>query len=131
MSMFEREAQGLEQGLEQDLEKVDAVEGEIREFVRRDVVGRRPAPQEPDGRAVADNISSLLARVSVSSVQEIDRLISDLQGLRERLAAEAERVQREIVEYASLSQAAMLSTKIISESLNHWKKVPDAPRLGE
>jgi hypothetical protein len=107
------------------------VEGEIREFVRRDVVGRRPAPQEPDGRAVADNISSLLARVSVSSVQEIDRLISDLQGLRERLAAEAERVQREIVEYASLSQAAMQSTKIISESLNHWKKVPDAPRLGE
>jgi hypothetical protein len=80
---------------------------------------------------VADNISSLLARVSVSSVQEIDRLISDLQGLRERLAAEAERVQREIVEYASLSQAAMQSTKIISESLNHWKKVPDAPRLGE
>jgi len=131
MSMFEREAQGLDQGLEQDLEKVDAVEGEIREFVRRDVVGRRPPQQEPDGRAVADNISSLLARVSVSSVHEIDRLISDLQGLRERLAAEAERVQREIVEYASLSQAAMQSTKIISESLNHWKKVPDAPRLGE
>ena len=124
MSMFTRETND-------DLEKVEAVEGEIREFVRRDVVARRPVTQEPDGRAVADNISSLLARVSVSSVQEIDRLIADLKGLRERLAAEAERVQREIVEYASLSQAAMQSTKIISESLNHWKKVPDAPRLGE
>jgi hypothetical protein len=51
--------------------------------------------------------------------------------LRDRLHIEGERVQREIVEYASLSQAAMQSTKIISESLNHWKKVPDAPNLDD
>ena len=38
-------------------------------------------------------------------------------------------VQREIVEYATLSQAALQSTKIIAESLTGWKKVPDAPSL--
>ena len=45
------------------------------------------------------------------------------------LHTEGARVQREIVEYATLSQAAMQSTKIIAESLTHWKKVPDAPSM--
>ena len=104
------------------------VEGEIREFVRRDVATLRRQP-ESDSEMVASNISSLLQRVSGTSVQEIDKLIGELQTLREMLATEGARVQREIVEYATLSQAAMQSTKIIAESLTHWKKVPDAPSL--
>jgi hypothetical protein len=40
-------------------------------------------------------------------------------------------VRRDIVEYATLSQAAMQSTRIIAESLTHWKKVPDAPSISE
>jgi hypothetical protein len=104
------------------------VEGEIREFVRRDVATLRRQP-ESDSEMVASNISSLLQRVSGTSVQEIDKLISELQTLREMLANEGARVQREIVEYATLSQAAMQSTKIIAESLGQWKKVPDAPSM--
>ena len=106
------------------------VEGEIREFVRRDTAALR-RPPESDGQVVAGNISSLLQRVSGSSVQEIDRLIADLQTLRDRLQLEGERVRRDIVEYATLSQAAMQSTRIIAESLTHWKKVPDAPSISE
>jgi hypothetical protein len=64
-------------------------------------------------------------------VHEIDRLIEELQMLRERLHLEGERVHRNIVEYATLSQAAMQSTKIIAESLTLWKKVPDAPSISE
>src|SRR5260370_3995181 len=122
MSIFKREITGLEQ--------VEAVEGEIREFVRRDVAGLRQYP-ENDGKVVADTISSLLQRVSTSSVQEIDRLISELKTLRERLHKEGERVQREIVEYASLSRAAMQSTKVIAESLSNWKRVPEGPSVDE
>jgi hypothetical protein len=105
-----------------------AVEGEIREFVRRDVATLRRQP-ESDSEMVATNIGSLLQRVAGTSVQEIDKLIGELQTLREMLANEGARVQREIVEYATLSQAAMQSTKIIAESLTHWKKVPDAPSM--
>src|SRR5215475_2736415 len=92
-----------------DLEKAveSAVEGEIREFVRRDVATLRRQP-ESDSEMVASNISSLLQRVAGTSVQEIDKLIGELQ---------------------TLSQAAMQSTKIIAESLTHWKKVPDAPSI--
>ena len=107
-----------------------AVEGEIREFVRRDVATLRRQP-ESDSEMVASNIGSLLQRVAGTSVQEIDKLIGELQTLREMLATEGARVQREIVEYATLSQAAMQSTKIIAESLTHWKKVPDAPSMRE
>jgi hypothetical protein len=33
------------------------------------------------------------------------------------------------VEFATLSQAAMQSTKVISDSLTTWKRVPDAPSM--
>jgi hypothetical protein len=105
------------------------VEGEIREFVRRDVASSLRRPPESESEMVASNINSLLQRVAGTSVQEIDKLITELQTLRDMLHNEAARVQREIVEYATLSQAAMQSTKIIAESLTHWKKVPDAPSL--
>jgi hypothetical protein len=104
------------------------VDGEIREFVRRDVATLRRHP-ENDSEMVASNINSLLQRVAGTSIQEIDKLIAELQTLRERLSSEAARVQREIVEYATLSQAAMQSTKIIAESISSWKKVPDAPSM--
>ena len=98
----------------------NGVEGEIREFVRRDGQALRRAP-ENDSELVAHNISTLLERVAGTSVQEVDRLIGELQQLRELLQQEGARVQREITEYAHLSQSAMQSTKIIAESLSHWK----------
>ena len=89
---------------------------------------------------VANNISTLLQRVAGSSVQEIDRLMTELHTLRELLQSEGARVQREITEYAHLSQSAMQSTKVITESLAKWKgegasrvrpkrarSVPDSP----
>jgi hypothetical protein len=106
--------------IEQDQPRDNGVEGEIREFVRRDGQALRRAP-ENDSEVVAHNISTLLQRVAGTSVQEIDRLIIELQQLRELLQQEGARVQREITEYAHLSQSAMQSTKIIAESLASWK----------
>jgi hypothetical protein len=97
------------------------VEGEIREFVRRDGASLRRGPEQ-DSELVANNISKLLQRVAGTSVQEIDRLISELQTLRELLNSQGARVQREIAEYAQLSQSAMQSTKIFGDSLSQWKK---------
>ena len=96
------------------------MEGEIREFIRRDGANLRRAPDN-DSELVAGNISTLLQRVAGSSVQEIDRLIAELQTLRNLLHSESTRVQREITEFAHLSQSAMQSTRIIAESLASWK----------
>lgn len=96
-------------------------EGEIREFIRRDVAHvRRPAAEGNSDTAV-NNINSLLDRVSSSSVSEIDSLIVDLRNVRDFLQNEGERVQREITTYAQLSQVAMTSVKIIAESMTQWK----------
>ena len=103
------------------------MEGEIREFVRRDVA--TSLRRQPESEMVASNINSLLQRAAGTSVQEIDKLITELETLRDMLHSEAARVQREIVEYATLTQGALQSTKIIAESLTQWKKVPDARRL--
>ena len=107
------------------------LEGEIREFVSRDVVsnvGRRP---ENESELVASNINSVLQRVTATSVQEIDALISELESSRDMLHSEAARVQQEIVQYSTLIQGALHSTKIIAESLTQWKKVPDAQTLSD
>jgi hypothetical protein len=48
----------------------------------------------------------VLQRATGTSVQEIEKLITELQTLRDMLQSEARRVQREIVEYATLTQGA-------------------------
>ena len=104
---------------------VNEVEGEIREFVRRDVsVFRRPQQPTESGEAAADNINSLIQRVSGASIAEVERVIAELANVRDMLRSEGERVQREISGYASLSQAAMTSMKIIGDSLAQWKPAP-------
>jgi len=55
---------------------------------------------------------------------------AELQTLREMLQSEGARVQREITEYAHLSQSAMQSTKIITDSLSKWKSDGPARQRG-
>jgi hypothetical protein len=97
---------------------VEQVEGEIRAFVRRDVSAFR-RPRESGEQA--DNINSVIERVSGASVAEIERVIAELSRVRDMLRTEGERVQREVAGYASLSQAAMTSMKIIADSVQQWK----------
>jgi len=78
-----------------------------------------------DSELLANSIEALVQRVAGTSVQEIDGLIAELQALRALLEEEAARVQRNLAEYAHLSQSAMQSTRIIAESLAQWKQIGD------
>jgi len=115
--------------VEHDQSVETEVEGEIREFVRRDVVTNRERQPENESEPVVSSINSVLQRATTTSVQEIDTLITELQSLRDMLHSEGARVQREIVQYSTLTRAALQSTKIIAESLTPLKKAPDAPTL--
>jgi hypothetical protein len=105
------------------------VEGNIRELVRRDSSAFRQS--ESDSEVATTNLSALLRRVSGVSTSEIDNLIDELRTLREKLLADGNRVERDIVEYAALSQSVIQMTKIISESMTQVKKLPIAPTLAE
>ncbi len=72
------------------------------------------------------NLRSLLGRVSETSAREVDNLIEELQRVREKLRDDGNRIQRDIQEYAALSQQVMKLTQIISESLQN---LPDASRV--
>jgi hypothetical protein len=109
-----------------DLAQAATFEGEIREFVRRDVASVRGqrGTGEPGGEPIAENLNSLIRRVSGASVEEIDRIILEMQGVRDMLRGEGERISREIAGYASLSHAAMTAMTVIGDSLKQWKNAP-------
>src|SRR5438876_9599465 len=103
------------------------VEGEIRELVRRDLPQLRKSQSEA-GELGVNKLNSLIQRVSGTSVLEIEKLIAELQTLRDYLQNEGQRVQREITEYTHMSQAATKSTRIIAESLAQWKQTAESNR---
>lgn len=105
---------------------VKAFEAEIRQFVRRDVTipDRQQNEMGPRSEPAADNLRALIERVSGASMEEIDRVIRELQGVRDMLQREGDRVTREIAGYASLSHAAMTAMKVIADSLTQWKNAP-------
>jgi hypothetical protein len=109
--------------VENDKSDVIDVEGNIRELVRRDGTAHREV--ETDSELAAHDLGALVYRASGRSTREIDNLIEELKGLRGKLQTDGDRVQREIAEYAALTQSVMQLTKIISEGVTHVKS-PEA-----
>ena len=119
---------------EENKDAAAAFEGEIREFVRKDLAPFRRArmPGTPSSQDLpVDSVNQLIQRVSGQSVQEIEHVIAELQNVRDILRNEGERVQREIVGYANLSQAAAASMKIIGDSMTQWKSTLGTPARPE
>jgi hypothetical protein len=120
-----------------NLAAVTEVEAGIRDFVRNDIAYlRRPSvpsaettvPLDATAEATVNNVNSLIQRVAGTSLAEIEKLISELESLRDLLHAEGQRVQREISGYAQLSQAAMKSTRMIADNVTQWKRAADGLR---
>jgi hypothetical protein len=128
--------ESIETEADGNLAAVSEVEAGIRDFVRNDVAYlRRPPMQagselalDPTAEATVNNVNSLIQRVAGTSLAEIENLVSELEGLRDLLHAEGQRVQREISGYAQLSQAAMKSTRMIADNVSQWKRAADGLR---
>jgi DNA repair exonuclease SbcCD ATPase subunit len=110
--------------------------GEIKQSPEMDVRGNLHELKRPDGIRHAENnddemsangLGTLLRRVSETSTREIENLIDELQGLRTKLQTDGSRIQRDIVEYAKLSQQLLQLTTIIADSV---KKLPGIPGIG-
>jgi hypothetical protein len=107
------------------------IEGEIRDLLRKGFATARVPlpgttllprqPAEGDDQGVGQG-NSLIQRVAGASVLEIEKLVAELQGLRDFLHSKADRVQREMTAYVHLTDAAMKSTKIIADSVSQWKQ---------
>ena len=79
-------------------------------------------------------LASMISQISFRSVQEIDHLIDGLQGIRQKLDDDGDRIQREIGKYVSFSQSIVDLTKIVTEGMTAIKtikpeKVIELPRV--
>jgi hypothetical protein len=91
------------------LGEVDQAASAFEEAIRR-------LPRQQDGPA-NDPAVELIQRVAGLSMEEIDRVILELQDLRDTLRKEGERVSHEVARYTRLNQASMTAMKSIADSL--------------
>ena len=73
----------------------------------------------------AEDLNAVVRRVAGDSMDEIDRVIRELESVRDMMRNEGERVSREIAGYASLSHAAITAMKVIADSIHQWKDASD------
>ena len=66
-------------------------------------------------------LASLIRSVGMTSIADIDNLVSELQEARDYLQSEEERIRAETVRYISLTGAASASVKIIFDALRAWR----------
>jgi methyl-accepting chemotaxis protein len=76
---------------------------------------------------MTEDLGDLLGRVSESSTTQIDSLVGDFGQLREKLRVDAERIQRDVEDYRTLSEQVMQLTKTISESVEKVRASVDRP----
>jgi len=100
-------------------QEVADLEGELQAVVRKNVSFLRKPPD--GGSEGADSVSTLIQRIAGVSLEEIDRVIGQLEAMRETLLNEGKRVQREIAGYAAVNEAALASVRAIEENLNRWR----------
>jgi len=82
--------------------------------------------ESSDGEMSGEHLGTLLRQVSKASMGEIESLIVELKTLHKKLQTDGDRIQRDIRDYAELSQQVMQLTKIISESVG---KLPRGPEI--
>jgi hypothetical protein len=84
--------------------------------------------QSIDYEISADDLDTLLRQALGTPTREIDNLISEFDALRKKLRTDANRIQREIAEYAELSQHVRQMTAIIHETVKKMSGDPNAGR---
>jgi translation initiation factor 2B subunit (eIF-2B alpha/beta/delta family) len=89
---------------------VDAMEAELSNLVQQEI-SLKPASQIENS---AEQIRSSVARLTSSSIEDLEGLKSELQKLQEFLNSEVEKVQREI-------ESALAGITIIVETIAPWK----------
>lgn len=68
------------------------------------------------------DLASLIRVVGITSITDIDKLMSELQEARDYLRSEGERIRAETAHYTALTQAASASVKIIFDAVRGWRK---------
>jgi hypothetical protein len=94
---------------------------ELRGPARPEALASRRSADGQSGEVEA-LANSIIGHLSNTPQHEIEKLIDQLQGLRDFLDDEGQRVQHEIYGYLRFNEAANASAKIIGECLAQWNR---------
>jgi hypothetical protein len=92
------------------------------ELDMRDILRSKKAEQaieEPQ-----KDLALMISQISISSVHEIDHLIAGLQGVRDKLNTDGDRIRREVQQHTSFSRSIVDLTGIINDAMASVNKPP-------
>ncbi|MGA8653493.1 MAG: hypothetical protein WB677_23275 [Xanthobacteraceae bacterium] len=91
-----------------------------------DLLRAKKARLSNESKEIGNDFSFLVSQISNQSVHEIDHLIEGLQGVRNKLDNDGDRLQREIEQYTAFSQSIIQLTKIVSDGMTIVNRAPTA-----
>ena len=99
-----------------DVQPAAEIEGVIRDFVGRNAKNAGST----DTSEIATNADTLVKRTI--TLDELKNVIEELDQLYDFMHSEGQRLEREISEYAQLSDSTVSATRIIADNMLQWKK---------
>src|SRR4051812_41787972 len=93
----------------------EVIEEEVHEL------GGAAQLSEPMIEESDQGLASLIRSVGMTSIADIDNLVSELQEARNYLQSEGTRIRAEVAHYTALAGAASASVKIIFDVLRAWR----------
>jgi len=96
------------------------------EIDMRDLLRAKKARLSNESKEIGNDFFFLVSQISSQSVHEIDHLIEGLQGVRNKLDNDGDRLQREIEQYTAFSQSIIQLTKIVSDGMTIVNRAPTA-----
>ncbi len=88
------------------------------------LLANEQAEPAPAATSANEKIDALIRQIAGDSMDQIDRVIRDLERLRDMMRSEGQRISGEIVDYARINQSTTTAMKVITESLQQWKRAP-------
>jgi hypothetical protein len=85
-----------------------------------ELVGAEPG--SPNRDMTSDRVATFVRGATAQSAREIDALIRDLEGLRQKLVIDSNQLEQDLVEFTALNQSVINLTKIISDSVTRAKE---------
>jgi hypothetical protein len=70
-----------------------------------------------DESKIGSDYASLVSQISAQSVYEIGHLIEGLQGVRDKVNSDGDRLHHEIVQHSAFSRSIIELTEIISDAV--------------
>ena len=96
---------------------VNAFEDKLRELLRHLPHQQRSERDDPANDPTAENVNEVIRSVAGASIEEIDRVILELQKVRSVLLNEGKRLSDEFARFTTLSHMSMTAMKNIADSL--------------